>query len=228
MAGKLIVIGTPIGNLEDLSPRARRALESVAVLACEDTRRTRTLFSALGLQSPPRLLPYHEHNEREAAPGLAQLIEQGQEVGLVSDGGLPGISDPGYRLLNLCRERGLPVEIVGGPNAALTALLASGLPTSSFTFKGFPPKKPGPLKRFLDEEAASPHTLIFYDSPYHIGKLLQASMDAFGDRPAALAAELTKKHERLYRGSLSQLALALEKDAGKGEFVLVVAGAARA
>lgn len=224
MPGRLIVIGTPIGNLEDLSPRARRALESVAVLACEDTRRTRTLFSALGLQSPPRLLAYHEHNEREAAPGLAQLIEAGQDVGLVSDGGMPGISDPGYRLLSLCREREIAVEVISGPNAALAALLASGLPTSSFTFKGFPPKKPGALKRFLDEEASSPHTLLFYDSPYHIARLLQASLIAFGDRPAALAAELTKKHERLYRGSLSQLVAALEKDAGKGEFVLVVAG----
>ena len=225
MSGKLLVIPTPIGNLEDLSPRAKRALGEVQVLACEDTRRTRTLFEALGIPSPPRLLHHHEHNEREAAPGLAKLISEGAVVGLVSDAGMPGLSDPGYRILSLCREQGLPVEVLPGPNAALTALVASGLPSSSFTFKGFPPKKPGALKRFLDQEAAAAHTLIFYDSPFHIAKLLQACLLAYGDRPAALACELSKRHERLYRGRLSQLAADLEKDAGKGEFVLVVGGA---
>lgn len=224
MPGRLVVIATPIGNLEDLSPRAKRALAEVEVLACEDTRRTRTLFSALGLASPPRLLAYHEHNEREAAEGLGRLVEEGRVVGLVSDGGMPGISDPGYRILHLAREKGLAVEVLPGPNAALAGLLASGLSTASFTFKGFPPKKPGALKRYLDEDAEAEHTLVFYDSPYHIAKLVAACLACYGDRPAALAAELTKRHERLYRGALSRILLDLEKDAGKGEFVLVVAG----
>ncbi len=221
---KLVIIATPIGNLEDLSPRAARALQEADVLAAEDTRRTRTLYEALGLKSPPQILGYHEHNEKEAAPGLIKLILAGKTVALVSDAGTPLVSDPGYRLARAAREAGIPIEVIPGPSAVLTALAASGLPPSSFTFKGFAPKKPGARKRWLDEDKDSAHTLIFFESPLRLAQLLKEALETYGDREASICAELTKKFERVEHATLSALLAKHEGQEDKGEFVLVVAG----
>jgi 16S rRNA (cytidine1402-2'-O)-methyltransferase len=222
---KLLIIATPIGNLEDLSPRARKALEEVDVLACEDTRHTRTLYTALQLKSPPQILSYHEHNEKEAAPGLIKLIQSGKTVGLASDAGMPLISDPGYRVVRAARELGIPVEVIPGPSALLVALAGSGLPPSSFTFKGFAPKKPGARRRWLEQDKQSLHTLIFYESPLRIGQLLKEALEIYGDRECTLCAELTKKFERVERSRLSDLSSKYASLEAKGEYVLVISGA---
>jgi len=219
---KLTLVATPIGNLGDLSPRARAALEQAEVLACEDTRSTRRLFEAAGLQGAHRSLAYHEYNEQQAAPGLLRLVQQGRRVVLVSDAGLPGLSDPGYRVLRLCREAGVDVEVIPGPHAAPLALLMSGLPTSSYTFKGFVPKKPGARARFFAEEAASAHTLVCYESPLRLAETLAAALEALGEREASVGLELTKLHERCLHGTLSSLRALVEAEIPKGEAVLVV------
>jgi 16S rRNA (cytidine1402-2'-O)-methyltransferase len=219
---KLTLVATPIGNLGDLSPRARQAFEEAEVLACEDTRRTRQLCEALGIAFKGRSLAYHEYNEQQAAPGLLRLVEEGRRVVLVSDAGLPGLSDPGYRVLHLAREKGIPVEVIPGPHAAPMALLMSGLPTSSYTFKGFVPKKPGARSRFFAEEAQSPHSLVCYESPLRLAATLAVAREALGDRPASAAFELTKLHERCLHGPLSQLQAAFEKEEPRGEAVLVI------
>jgi 16S rRNA (cytidine1402-2'-O)-methyltransferase len=220
---KLTLIATPIGNLGDLSPRAKEAFQQAEVLACEDTRHTRKLCEALGLGSGQRTLAYHEYNELQAAPGLLRLVEEGKRVVLVSDAGLPGLSDPGYRILNLCRERGVAVEVIPGPHAAPIALLMSGLPTSSYTFKGFVPKKPGARERFFAEEAAGAHTLLCYENPLRLAETLAVALAVLGDRQASVALELTKLHERCMHGTLSTLKAAVEAEIPRGEAVLVIA-----
>ncbi len=224
---KLTVVAVPIGNLGDLSPRARQALEGAEILACEDTRVTRRLGQALGLQGTARTLAYHEHNELEAAPGLLRLIREGRNVVLVSDAGLPGLSDPGYRILNLCRHEGVPVEVIPGPHAAPLALLMSGLPTSSYTFKGFVPKKPGARGRFFADEAAGAHTLVCYESAPRLVETLETARQSLGDRPASVAFEITKMHERCLHGTLATLAEDLRAAPPRGEAVLVIAGKSR-
>lgn len=221
---KLIIIPTPIGNLEDLTPRARRALEEVSVLACEDTRHTRVLYEALGLKSPPQILSYHEYNEKEAAPGLVKLMREGKVVGLVSDAGMPLVSDPGYRVVRAALDAGIPVEALPGPSAALVALVVSGLPPSTFIFKGFAPKKPGARKRMIEEDKDSSHTQIFYESPLRLAQFLKECLEFLGDREAAVCAELSKKFERVERGSLSELGVKFADAELKGEFVLVISG----
>ncbi|HTA17158.1 MAG TPA: 16S rRNA (cytidine(1402)-2'-O)-methyltransferase, partial [bacterium] len=198
---KLTLVATPIGNLGDLSLRAKEALQRAEVLACEDTRHTRKLFEALGLEGGQRSLAYHEYNEAQAAPGLLRLVQEDKRVVLVSDAGMPGLSDPGYRILNLCREQGVAVEVIPGPHAAPIALLMSGLPTSSYTFKGFVPKKPGARKRFFEEEAGSAHALVAYESPLRLAETLGVALEVLGDRQASIAFELTKLHERCLQGT---------------------------
>lgn len=220
---KLTLVATPIGNLGDLSPRAKEALQQAEVLACEDTRHTRKLFEALGLEGGQRSLAYHEYNEAQAAPGLLRLVQEGKRVVLVSDAGMPGLSDPGYRILNLCREQGVAVEVIPGPHAAPIALLMSGLPTSSYTFKGFVPKKPGARERFFADEAKSPHTLLCYENPLRLAETLGTALAALGDRQASIALELTKLHERCLHGTLSSLKTAVESELPRGEAVLVIA-----
>jgi 16S rRNA (cytidine1402-2'-O)-methyltransferase len=228
---KLLVVATPIGNLSDLSQRAKEALASAEVLACEDTRVTKKLLGLIGIESEARTLAYHEYNEQQAAPGLIKLIKEGKRVVLVSDAGLPGLSDPGYRVLNLCREQGIAVEVIPGPHAAPMALLMSGLPTSSYTFKGFVPKKPGARKRFFEEEASSAHALLAYEAPGRLAESLGVALEVLGDRQASVAFELTKLHERCLHGTLSSLKAQLEseapKGAPKGEAVLVIAAKPR-
>jgi 16S rRNA (cytidine1402-2'-O)-methyltransferase len=220
----LYVVGTPIGNLEDLSPRALRILRVCDVIACEDTRRTRQLLSRFNVPRPGVLLSYREGNEDRVGEQIAGMLDAGRSVALCTDGGMPGISDPGYRLVRLAVERGLAFEVVPGPSAVSMALLASGLPTSSYTFKGFPPRKRGQMLRFFAEEADRPHTLVVFESPVRIGKTLDVAREAFGDRQAAVCIELTKAFERVERGFLSELAATFAETRVKGEVTLVFAG----
>ncbi len=224
---KLTLVATPIGNLADLSPRAKEALTQADVLACEDTRSTKKLMQLSGAEISGRTLAYHEYNEVQAAPGLIKLIQDGKRVVLVSDAGLPGLSDPGYRVLHLCREQGIAVEVIPGPHAAPMALLMSGLPTSSYTFKGFVPKKPGARARFFKEEAESRHVLIAYESPLRLAATLAVAREVLGDRQASVAFELTKMFERCLHGTLSSLEAELLAHPPKGEATFVVAGKGR-
>jgi len=221
----LYVVGTPIGNLEDLSPRAARILSAVEAVAAEDTRVTRKIYEACGLESPPIRFSCHEHNEEQAARRILGLLESGKDVAICADGGMPALSDPGYRVINACRDAGHAIETVPGPSAVTTALVASGLPGVSFTFKGFPPRKSAARKRFLEQEKESPHTLILFESPYRLHGLLVDALDALGDREAAVCLELTKKHERVCRDYLSNLAQQFAADGKiRGEITVVIAG----
>jgi len=220
----LYVIATPIGNLEDITLRALRVLGEVNALACEDTRMTRRIFERHAVKSPRTIFSYHEHNEPAAGQRILGLLENGQSVALTTDGGYPGISDPGYRIIAECRNRGFRVEVIPGASAVTMALVASGLPTSSFTFKGFPPRKPGPRKTFLAMEKDLPHSLVIFESPYRVGKLLQDALEVLGNRLAAVCIELTKKFEEVHRGYLDQLAERFKEKAPKGEITIVIAG----
>jgi 16S rRNA (cytidine1402-2'-O)-methyltransferase len=219
MAGRLTVCPTPIGNLEDLSPRARRALGDADLVACEDTRRTGLLFERLDI-TRPRLVSNHEGNESERAFQLAQQIERGARVVLVSDAGTPGVSDPGYRLIRTCIERDLEVEVLPGPSAVTTALIASGLPADRWRFEGFLPRRAGELERVL----RSAETVVAFESPRRLPASLAALASLAPNRPAAVCRELTKLHEEVARGTLGELARQF-RDEVKGEIVVVVAPA---
>ena len=224
----LYLVGTPIGNLEDVTLRALRVLASVDALACEDTRRTRALLTHHGIRTPSTLFSLHEHNEDRALGRVLALLERGVDVAVCSDAGSPLISDPGYPTVREVVARGHAVEVVPGPSAVTAALTISGLPVSSFTFKGFAPRKPGPRRRFLELELASPHTLVLFESPHRLAALLQDALQVFGERPACVCIELTKKFEEVRRGTLAELS---EEVAGKpvrGEVTVVIAPPTRA
>lgn len=223
----LFLVATPIGNLADLSPRALETLRAAPVIAAEDTRRTWQLLSHFGVPRPARMISYREGAEDRAGAEILACLRAGQDVALCSDAGYPGISDPGFRLVRDAVAEGLPVSVVPGPSAADVALVLSGLPTSSWTFLGFPPRKPGALRRFFEDEAASPHTLVFYESPFRIGKTLAAAAEVLGARPAAVCLELTKKFERVERGTLPELAARFAGPPPKGEIAVVVGGLGR-
>ena len=220
---KLHVVATPIGNLGDLSPRALEALKSSALIACEDTRRTWALLTHFGIPRP-EMVSYRQGNEERLTERIIAAVESGTEVSLCSDGGYPGVSDPGYRLIRACALRGVAYEIVPGPSAVTVALLMSGLPTSSFTFRGFPPRGPGALRNWFAEDRDKEHTLICYESPFRVHATLEAAFDALGDREAAVCIELTKLHERVSRGYLSDLAAEFKDVRIKGEVAIVIAG----
>ncbi len=220
----LYVVATPIGNLEDISARALRVLREADVIACEDTRRTWQLLTHFEIPRPRAIVSYREQNEQRQSERLADELAAGAIVALCTDGGYPGISDPGYRLLRLAAQRGLPVQVIPGPSAVSVALLTSGLSTASYTFKGFPPKKSGGLKRFFEEERESPHTLVYFESPFRVGKSLDAALAVLGDREAAVCMELTKKFERVARGHLASLAVDFAATHVKGEVTIVIAG----
>ena len=222
--GKLIVVATPIGNMEDITLRALRVLGEVDVLACEDTRHTRKIFEKHGIRSPRTILSYREQNEEQAGARIMGALADGLSVAVCSDAGYPGISDAGYRVISRALEAGHAVEVLPGAGAVEPALLSSGLPTSSFTFKGFPPRKPGVRRRFLEMDKDLPHTLIFYESPFRVMKLLEAALEVLGDRQAAVCVELTKQFEKVHRGSLSHLLKVLEEQTLRGEITVVVAG----
>lgn len=220
----LHVVATPIGNLGDLSPRALEAFKGASLIACEDTRRTWQLLSHFGVPRP-EMVSYRQGNEERVARHVIEAVTSGREVVLASDGGYPAISDPGYRLVRMCAQEGVPFDVLPGASAVNVALVMSGLPTSSFTFKGFPPRGPGALRNWFAAEKDAEHTLICFESPFRIGQTLRAAFEVLGDREAAVCIELTKLHERVERGYLSDLADEFGNAKVKGEVAFVVAGA---
>lgn len=219
----LHVVATPIGNLADISRRAVECFRTCSLVACEDTRRTWSLLSSLSIPRP-EMVSYRQGNEDRVTGRILSALRSGAEVVLCSDGGYPGISDPGYRLMRECASQQLAYDVVPGPCAVETALLMSALPTSSYTFRGFPPRGPGALRNWFAQDAASEHTLVFYQSPYRVSAALEAAYDALGDREAAVCIELTKMHERVSRGYLSDLVREFSGVTVKGEVAIVVAG----
>jgi 16S rRNA (cytidine1402-2'-O)-methyltransferase len=222
MAGRLIVCPTPIGNLEDVTLRVLSALREADLVACEDTRRTRVLLDRYGVDA--ETLSYHEHNERERARELVARMQDGATVALVSDAGMPLVSDPGYLLVQACVAAGLAVEVLPGPSAALAALVASALPAERWRFAGFLPRKRGELEATF----ASPETLVAFESPKRVGASIAALAELDPRRPVAVCRELTKLHEEVVRGTAAELAQRYAAEAPKGEVVLVVGGAAPA
>ena len=222
--GTLYIIATPIGNLEDITLRALRMLGEVDALACEDTRHTRILFETHGIRSPKTVFSYREQNEKSAGARIIGLLRAGSSVGICADAGYPGISDAGYRIISHTLAEGYPVQVVPGASALEPALLSSGLPTSSFSFKGFAPKKQGARRRFLEMERALPHTLVLYESPFRLHGLLLDARAVLGDRRAAVCIELTKKFESIARGSLSELCAKYNGAKVRGEVTVVIAG----
>ena len=226
MTGRLILAGTPIGDVEDASPRLRRLLVEADVVAAEDTRRLHALAGRLELKMTGRVLSYHEHNESARADELLDVVESGGTVLIVTDAGMPSVSDPGYRVVTRAIERGLPVTSAPGPSAVLTALAVSGLPTDRFCFEGFPPRKPGERARALELLADERRTMVFFESPHRVDQTLAAMAEAFGaDRPAAVCRELTKTYEEVLRGGLGELAATAAQEQLRGEISIVVSGA---
>ena len=222
--GHLILVATPIGNLEDLSPRAVRTLAEADVIACEDTRHTGRLLQHAGVATP--MVALHEHNEDRRATDLVARAAAGEVVAVVSDAGTPGVSDPGFVLARAAAEAGVPVTAVPGPSAVLHALVVSGLPTDRFAFEGFLPRKASARRERLASVAADPRTLVFYVSPHRAADDLAAMVEAFGvDRPAALAREMTKRFEEVWRGPLADLQARAGEEPPRGEVTVVVGGA---
>lgn len=219
----LYLVATPIGNLDDITLRALATLRNVDLIASEDTRKTGRLLQHFEIKKPQ--MSFHEHNEQLAGERILALLAQGKSVALVTNAGTPGIADPGFTLVRRAIERGVEVTMIPGPSAFVMALVLSGLPVHGFTFRGFPPRKPGPRRRFLEVDQASPHTLVFYESPHRLKEFLQDALEVFGDRPAALANELTKRFESVHRGRLSQLLALFDDTEPRGEYTVVIAGA---
>lgn len=222
MSGRLFVCATPIGNLEDVTHRLLRVLAESDVIAAEDTRRTRKLLSHFGISS--RLVSYHEGNERQQTVKLVEQMRGGAKVALVTDSGTPTISDPGYRLVRACIDTEIPMEIVPGPSAVVAALAISGLATDRFIFEGFLPRKQGDLRRRLEELSSDVRTLILFEAPTRVIGTLQVIEEVLGNRRMALARELTKSHEEVRRGRVSEVLETLVGEKVLGEIVLVVEG----
>ena len=222
MSGRLILVATPIGNLDDLSPRARQAFEEADLVLCEDTRRTGRLLAGLGLDK--RLMSLHEHNEKVRLTPLMEMLREGAVLALASDAGTPLVSDPGFLLVRRAVAEGIAVDHRPGPSAVLAALVLSGLPPYPFTFAGFPPRKRGKRRRFYQSLAGLEHTLVLFESPHRLLASLDDAAVALGNRPAALGRELTKLHQEVLHGRILALREALAaRPALKGEFTLVVA-----
>jgi len=223
-SGTLYMVGTPIGNLEDMTYRAVRVLQEADLIAAEDTRQTRKLLTHFDIKG--RLVAYHEHNKRNSGPELVRLMLEGKNIALVSDAGLPGISDPGSDLVKLAVEQGVPVVPVPGASASLTALIASGLPTERFLFAGFLPRDKKSIGRELDKLRHAEETLIFYESPHRIVKTLEHIAERWsGERGVCLARELTKRHEEFIRGTVLECLEYLREHPPLGEFCVIVEGA---
>jgi len=218
----LYLVATPIGNLSDITLRALEVLREVDCVASEDTRKTGVLLKHFDIKRPQ--ISFHEHNEHRAGKRIMGLLEEGKSVALVTNAGTPGISDPGFTLVRSAIEAGLEVTMIPGAAAFVMAIVLSGLATHEFVFKGFAPRKSGKRKRFLAVDKASPHTLVFYESPYRLRSFLEDALEVYGDRRAALAKELTKMFEKVMRGRLSELLAGLE-EGPKGEYVVVIEGA---
>ena len=223
MTGRLTLVGTPIGNLSDLSPRAVDALRECDFIAAEDTRVTLRLLNHFGIRKP--LISYFEHNKRERGEAICARLLQGETAALVTDAGMPAISDPGQELVALCYENHIPVGVVPGPTAVITALALAGLPTGRFAFEGFLSVDKRQRREHLDSLKRDPRTLVFYEAPHKLAATLRDLLAALGDRPLALARELTKLHEEVLRTTLAEAAARYGKETPRGEFVLVVGGA---
>jgi 16S rRNA (cytidine1402-2'-O)-methyltransferase len=217
----LYLVATPIGNMSDITLRAIEVLKSVDMVASEDTRRTGRLLKQHDISRPQ--MSFHEHNKIPARTRIMGLLAEEKDVALVADAGTPGISDPGFSLIRSAIEAGCEFTMIPGPCAFIMALVLSGLPTHGFTFRGFAPKKSGQRQRFLAVDAHSPHTLIFYESPYRVKKFLQDALSVFGDRQAVLARELTKMFESVERAPISQLIEGVPEKP-KGEYVILIHG----
>jgi 16S rRNA (cytidine1402-2'-O)-methyltransferase len=220
MPGTLYVVATPLGNLEDVTLRALRVLKEVAVIACEDTRRTRILLSHFGIHAP--VTSYFEHNKLRKGARLIETLEHGQSVALVTDAGTPGISDPGFLLVKQAREAGVPVVPVPGPSAVVTALSAAGVPADRFVFDGFLPVKPGRRVHRLEALRDLAMTVVCYESPHRILPALEAIAQVFGEREIVVARELTKQFEEIVRGSAATLKARFEAGPVRGEFTLII------
>lgn len=218
----LYLVATPIGNLGDISLRALETLRAVDLIAAEDTRKTGRLLKRHGIETPQ--FSYHEHNERKADERIVGALRSGRSVAVVTNAGTPGISDPGFTAVRRALEEGLPVTAVPGPTGLITALALSGLPLHSFTFRGFPPRKSGARRRFLAVDADSPHTLVFYESQHRLAAFLSDALAVYGDRPAALANDLTKLHEQVQRGTVASLLETVADRRLLGEFIVVIGG----
>ena len=219
--GCLYLVATPIGNLEDITLRALRILKEADQIACEDTRHTQKLLSHYNIRKP--LVSYHEHNEMTRAPELVLAMEAGARIALVSDAGMPLVSDPGYRLVTLCLRHRVPVVPIPGPSALLAALSASGLPNEEFLFAGFLPARSGERRRALERLRIEDRTIILYEAPHRVEEALSDAREILGDRPACLAREVTKLHEEFRRGSLSELSSSLLERPARGEITLLIA-----
>jgi 16S rRNA (cytidine1402-2'-O)-methyltransferase len=224
LSGTLYIVGTPIGNLEDITFRALRTLKMVDLIACEDTRRTQKLLNYYGIRTTT--ISYHEHNEMTRAPELIIELEQGSDIALVSDSGMPVVSDPGYRLVKLAVRHSISVVPIPGPSAFVAALAASGLPVDKFRFLGFLPSKASKRRQALEEAKASRKTLVFFEAPHRVLQMLADARKILGDRPVVLAREVTKVHEEFLRGSASEVLDALKKKPVKGEITVLVGEAA--
>ena len=219
----LYLVSTPIGNFNDITLRALTTLREVDFIASEDTRKTGLMLKHFDISKPQ--IAFHEHNEQQAGQRLEDLLKQGKSVALVTNAGTPGISDPGYTLVRRAINAHIDVTMIPGPTALIMALVLSGLPVHSFTFRGFPPRKSASRRRFIEIDKESPHTLIFYESPYRLKAFLQDALEVLGDREATIANDLTKMFELVQRGTISSLLQWVEQQSKlKGEFVVVIAG----
>jgi 16S rRNA (cytidine1402-2'-O)-methyltransferase len=218
----LYLIATPIGNLGDMSLRAIETLCAVDMVASEDTRKTGLLLKHFDIHKPQ--LSFHEYNEQRAGQKVMALLEQGKSVALVTNAGTPGISDPGYTLVRCAIQAGVQVTMIPGPSALIMALVLSGLPVHSFTFRGFPPHKAGARRKFISADRESLYTLVYYESPYRVKGFLLDALEILGDRPAALANDLTKLFEEVQRGRLSELLAKMDTSEPRGEYTIVVSG----
>ena len=225
--GKLLIVGTPLGNLTDMSPRAIAALKSADLILCEDTRHTRKLLTHFGIDGPTD--SYHEHNEDQKAALLADRIERGETLALVSDAGMPVVSDPGYPIVRLARERGLTIEPIPGPFAGVLALAASGIAPLPFTFLGFTPHRQGERLDFYRNAATLGHTVIIYESPERVVASLEDALEVFGDSELTAAREMTKMHEEFISGRISEvLATLRERERVHGEITMILGAPERA
>ena len=221
--GRLTLVGTPIGNLSDLSPRAVEALKACDFIAAEDTRVTLTLLNHFGIKKP--LVSYFEHNKLERGEQICARLKAGENCALVTDAGMPAISDPGEDLVALCHERGIPVGVAPGPSAVITALAVAGMPTGRFTFEGFLSMNKRGRREHLESLREEPRTMVFYEAPHKLPSTLEDMFAVFGDRPLAIVRELTKIHEEVIRTTLEEAARRFREETPRGEIVLVIAGA---
>lgn len=218
----LYLVATPIGNLSDITLHALETLKTVDLIASEDTRKTGLLLKHFEISKPQ--ISFHEHNEETAGKYIEGLLREGKSIALVTNAGTPGISDPGFSLVRRAIAAQIPVTMIPGPTALIMALVLSGLPVHSFTFRGFAPRKSAARRRFLEIDKEAPHTLIFYESPYRLQAFLEDALEVYGDREAALANDLTKMFEALERGTISSLLKSVSQSKLRGEYIVVIAG----